>query len=56
MADWLLVHPVGARRVVWLDAPMPARSGATLPSAEVRALVAPLVDVTEPTRIADLLG
>jgi len=34
---------VGARRVVWLDAPMPARSGATLPSAEVRALVAPLV-------------
>ncbi|WP_448623635.1 hypothetical protein [Geodermatophilus sp. URMC 64] len=34
---------VGARRVIWLDAPMPARSGATTTSAEIRALVAPLI-------------
>ena len=34
---------VGAHEVVWLDAPMPARSGATLPSARLRELVAPLV-------------
>ncbi|MGY1616380.1 hypothetical protein ACI797_06495 [Geodermatophilus sp. SYSU D00691] len=34
---------VGAREVVWLDAPVPARSGATAPPARVRELVAPLV-------------
>jgi hypothetical protein len=33
----------GARRVVWLDALVPARSGATHSSAEHRARIAPLV-------------
>jgi hypothetical protein len=34
---------VGARRVVWVDALVPARSGATVPSEELKAMVAPLV-------------
>jgi hypothetical protein len=41
---------VGARRVVWVDAMMPARAGATTPSDELRAMVAPLV---RDGRIAD---
>jgi hypothetical protein len=41
---------VGARRVVWVDAIVPARSGATTPSDDMRALVAPLV---RDGRIAD---
>ena len=38
-----LAAAVGARRVVWVDALMPARSGATEPDAEIRARIAPLV-------------
>ncbi|MGY1603679.1 hypothetical protein [Geodermatophilus sp. SYSU D00815] len=34
---------VGAREVVWLDAPVPSRAGATAPSPRVRELVRPLV-------------
>jgi hypothetical protein len=41
---------VGAGRVVWLDAIVPARAGATTPAEELRALVAPLV---RDGRIAD---
>jgi hypothetical protein len=41
---------VGARRVVWVDAIVPARTGATAPSDELRAMVAPLV---RDGRIAD---
>lgn len=41
---------VGARRVVWVDALMPAVSGATEPDDEIRALVAPQVS---DGRIAD---
>jgi hypothetical protein len=41
---------VGARRVVWVDALMPARSGATAADDVIRALVAPLV---RDGRIAD---
>jgi hypothetical protein len=40
----------GARSVVWVDAIVPARSGATTPSAELKAMVAPLV---HEGRIAD---
>jgi hypothetical protein len=41
---------VGAPRVVWVDALMPARTGATVADDEIRALVAPLV---HDGRIAD---
>jgi hypothetical protein len=41
---------VGAERVVWVDAIVPARTGATTPSEELRAMVAPLV---RDGRIAD---
>jgi hypothetical protein len=34
---------VGAHRAVWIDAVVPAVSGSTVPSAEIRALVQPLV-------------
>jgi hypothetical protein len=34
---------VGARRVVWVDAPVPARSGATEADDEIRGLVAGMV-------------
>jgi hypothetical protein len=40
----------GAGTVVWVDAIVPARSGATTPSAELRAMIAPLV---HDGRIAD---
>jgi hypothetical protein len=42
---------VGAARVVWIDAVVPARSGAATPSAEIRGMVAPLVG--DDGRIAD---
>ena len=41
---------VGASRVVWLDAVVPVRSGATTTGAEIRSLVAPF---TRGGRIAD---
>ena len=34
---------VGASRVVWLDAVVPERSGATTTGAEIRSLVAPFI-------------
>jgi hypothetical protein len=46
----LVSAAVGAERVVWVDAIVPADSGATVPSAELRAMVAPLV---RGDRIAD---
>lgn len=45
-----VARAVGARRVVWVDAPMPARSGATQADDEIRALVA---ERTRNGRIAD---
>ena len=41
---------VGAARVVWVDALMPAREGATIPDDDIRARIAPLV---RDGRIAD---
>ena len=34
---------VGARRVVWVDALIPVRSGATMPSEDIRSRVASLI-------------
>ena len=41
---------VGGRRVVWVDALVPARSGVTEPDADIRARIAPMV---RDGRIAD---